>query len=173
MEASAIQGSLSVYAGFVWGFDEFKGIEEDYAGASTSGSVGLTLNIPDPAAPYLSLGLGVGVGKFRAAAPSQAQGYIGYVSGGVQIGILPTNLGVGVATSVVNTWYTMYRDTLKSYGTSQNAELSTLASDIGNGEGVPFFNVVVGYIPGIPALVRNTAADIGTYVVAQHYATRQ
>jgi len=119
----AIKGSLSVYAGFIWGFPEHGNIKKDYEGAATSGSVGLTLDIPAPQAPYVTMGLEVGIGKFKSDT-NQVQGYVGYVSGGVQVGV--PSAGFGMATSVVKTNYTMYNLPPTEYGSEAQADLQTM-----------------------------------------------
>jgi len=165
----AIKGSLSVYAGFIWGFPDYQGIEKAYGGAATSGSVGLTLDIPAPQAPYVTMGLEVGIGKFKSDT-NQVQGYVGYVSGGVQVGV--PSAGFGMATSVIKTNYTMYPATWIDYGSEEQADLKKLGNHIGSGDGTPLLNAIVGFLGGpiVSEYVRNPAAEIGLHVVRQHYA---
>jgi len=165
----AIKGSLSVYAGFIWGFNDWSDIQADYQGSVTSGSVGLTFDIPAPQAPYVSMGLGAGIGKFKSDT-TQVQGYTGYVSGGVQVGL--PSAGFGMATSVIKTNYSMHSRLPTPYGSREQANLQMLGDHIRSGDGTPLINAIVGYLGGpiVSALVRNPAADIGVHVVREHYA---
>lgn len=120
-----------------------------------------------PQAPYVSMGLEAGIGKFKSDT-NQVQGYVGYVSGGVQVGV--PSAGFGIATSVIKTNYTMYPATWIDYGSEEQADLKRLKNDIMSGNGTPLINWLVGHIPAVSSLVREPAAEIGLHVVRQHYA---
>jgi len=157
---SALDVTITDYAGFIWGFDPKKhSIFEDYEGASISGSVGAAVNLP-PGFRGAFSSLGGGFGGFKALI-GQIFGFTAYTSEGLSA----DTPGVGLTFSFLGTYYDGDENSWRQYG-EDDQPAAGMYSAISTGNGSPAQNnPIIG-------TTRSYTADHVYRVLGRYYSER-
>jgi len=159
---SALDVTVTDYAGFIWGFDPKKperGIFEDYEGASISASVGATVNLP-PGFRGAFSSLGSGFGGFKALI-GQVFGFTAYTSEELSA----DTPGVGLTFSFLGTYYTRDENSWLAYGDTAHPAAG-MYSAISTGNGSPAQNnPIIG-------ATRSSTANQVYRVLGRYYTER-